>query len=58
MHIIYPIYEILAKDAKYMLSVSTESIGCRKLALVQCRSALRQEVQSQLETLDCRAFGK
>jgi hypothetical protein len=44
MHIIYPIYEILAKGAKYTLTVSTESIGHRKLALVQCRNTLRQEM--------------
>lgn len=44
MHIIYPIYEILAKDAKYTLTVSTKSTGHRKLALVQCMSTLRQEM--------------
>ena len=45
MHIIYAIYKILAKGAKYTLTESTESIGRRKLALVQCRSNLRQEMR-------------
>jgi hypothetical protein len=44
MHIIYTIYEIPANGAKYTLTVSTESIGHRKLVLGQCRSTLRQEM--------------
>jgi len=32
MHIIYPIYEIVAKGAKYTLTVATESTEGRKLA--------------------------
>jgi len=44
MHNIYTIYEILAKGAKYTLTASTESIGHRKLALLQCRSTLWQDM--------------